>query len=434
LLSLPAPPRIFDLKVAQAQKEALKTALDQFKPIYFTLEEGAAHASYCIEMVEDAVELRRTVDNLIIRRATGNDRAAMLSHVFSAAEHVARWEDMIALNHPTSHITPEYVKLTLTLLDAEGEVLKKMQQSEVLLDIFDNRKLRFRIEVENTHPDKDLFCALFYGSSTYGYSPAGFNECVPAGKTLVAWDRTPKGEPLTFQLNGKNSALDILQLIVSEERLTLANMTLKALSDFCKETVFRHRGVDDVIRQRDIGGGSFDFSESEGETSNDWNIFTLKIRNAARVAMGVQAVQLAQGAVTLLPHPAFRANAALLSPGAAGGYRESAALLWDYARQNKQQILSFRPPQPTESPLALLLLSETDSADSLSDQPLTIHIAQTGVQQGVTGEVLGIAGEKVMQIGDLLPVADGWEAHIRTLPLSENKGRTLAQFVFVLPT
>lgn len=430
LASLPVPPYIIDLKADEPWRKEVLQAVEKFETVRFCLRAHAGHTDYRIEANEQAISLWRTTDGLLIQKATGDNRPAMMQHIFSCAEHVTRWEEIVALDNTTSQIRPEHIAFTLSLLDEEGNVIQRSQQPEIILDIFDNQKIRFQVEVENKHEVQDLHCALFYASSSYAHSNAGFNECVKRGTSTVAWDRTDKGQPLTFQLNGKNSALDTLRLIVSQQKLTLATIALLPIKLGTEKVFANDRSDGTLTRSKDIGGGSADFGD-ENERLDQWNVFTLKVRNVACVKVGEEPALLAQGAVTVLPHPVFRANASVSPAGAAGGYREPATLLLEEARYKGWPVASFAPPQPVEAPLCVLSFSAVENEQALAEQPLLLRIKVKDIPPATSGKVWALEGENAKEIGVLTPSAEGWEAAIAHLPAVQSRGRMVAQLIFV---
>jgi len=396
LTSLPVPPLIFNLQGDVVPKKEMVTALSQFKPLYFTFQEQAVQAPYSVKIQDNAIQIIRNIDGLMIREANGNNQPAMLNDIFQAAEHLARWEKAMILENAKTQIKGADIELILIILDDQGQEIWSTTQPEVMLEIVQQQKWRFRVEARNNHAFQTYYCALFYASSSYGLMATGFNEPILPKKAAIVWDRTPNGDPLTFQLNGKNSALDVLKLFVSQEKATFANIAINALTVGKVMTFSRDRS-DGLGRTKDIGGGGLDLGE-EG-VFNDWRTLQLKVRSVAHYpGVGPAPVTLAGGKIMVQPHPTFRASAAWVSPGAAGRYIEPAAILVQYAAQNNLKILQFAPPTAAESPLSVLMLSRIERGADLEAIPLKIQL-DTPATMGKNWKIVTWDGNKIQVAG-----------------------------------
>jgi hypothetical protein len=390
LTTLPTLPLIFHLTGDAAQKAEIKTALAAYKPLYFGLQEDSVLAPYRMDMTNDSIRILRNADGMMIREVFGINRSAVIATIFQAAEHLARWEKTLTLENRKTQIKASDIDLILCVLDDAGQEIWRTNQPEVMLEMMQpKQKIRFHIEVRNNNAFETLHCALFYGSSSYGFGTAGFNEPILPGKSAIA----AEGSFLT--LNGKNSGADFLKLFVSQQKIAFANMEIEPLK--LGEIIEIKRAEVPTIT-KDIGGGGLDLEE---DPQMDWRTLNLSIRTAMHYpVVGQEALSLAGGEMVILPHPTFRASAALIAPGTAAGYREPAAILTQYAAQNNLKILRFLPPTTQEALLSVLMLSHLEHAADLATTPLKIQL-DAALTTGRKWQVLAFDGDKIQVAGSV---------------------------------
>jgi pimeloyl-ACP methyl ester carboxylesterase len=428
LTSLPAAPMLMQLEAPADLSAKTQEALVAFKPLYFALEENAPHAPYCLRIAPREMQLLRTTDGLRLRTIEGDDWDKMLADAFEKMEHIARWEKTISLDNPGSKInTPgQQVELLLVELDAQGQVLHKHQQEEVIIDILTadgkEQPVPFRLEVRNNHPSRPRYCAIFYGASNYRLFSVGFNEEIPPGATMVAWERTPKGNPLSFTLNGKNEEVDLLKMFVSNRPIKLEALEQKPLRIGETVSFWRTRGAGEGLSGAK-GVSDFDDEPTVEVETDDWHAFTMKVKCVARQAsVGEREVPLANGAIKVLPHPSFRAGLGMSTAFAGSRSVEPMAVIAELAQSAGFELLQFSDRSRSADPAANMLeLSDLNNEDSLAEQPLEIEI-DAGLRQNENVEDLLLPmtfdGEHLLPIG-LVERLEGGKARVQISHLPE---------------
>ena len=440
LISLPASPMLVRLEGPPAQTAQAQQALAAFKPLYFSLAEEAPHAAYCLRIGQQDIQLLRTADGLRLRTVEGNDWDKMLPDAFEKMEHIARWEKTLGLDNPASKMPPSEVELLLVELDDQGQVLRKTADKEVIIDILSangkEQKVTFRLEVRNNHPSRPRHCAIFYGASNYALFSVGFNEEVPPGSTAIAWERTPKGNPLSFTLNGKNEETDLLKMFVSSRPINLESLAQQGIKVGETVSFWVTRGMEKGAGLlADRGIADFDDEMAEEEDANDWYAFTMKVKCVARQAsVGDRAVPLADGAITVLPHPSFRAGLGLSSAYAGSRSIEPMAVIADLAKGASAELLRFGDSSRSTSPAANMLeLTDLANEADLAEHPLEIEIdAHLQQQEGAEEMLLPMTfdGEHLLPIGSVQRLDNGKAlVQISQLPdkLEDSRRRSLGK-------
>jgi pimeloyl-ACP methyl ester carboxylesterase len=281
----------------------------------------------------------------------------------------------------------------------------------------EEEKVPFRLEVRNKNGSKMRYCALFYASEQYGFSPMGFNEPVPGGSTAIAMERNPKGVQYSFELNGKTESTDIFKLFVSNTKLSAEALEQKGFK--LGETVyFGHtkgitRGELQLSKPKDI----FGLDDDDVEDPNDWYTITLRVKCVAREAsVGESAVSLAGNFIQILAHPFLRAGVGLST--ASGGSRsiEPMSVVTELAQNSGVELLTFADGTQEKSRLAvappnMLELSDLEHASGVdTTHPLQIKIAanlQSSDQMEETLLALTFDGEHLIPVGESIRQENG---------------------------
>jgi pimeloyl-ACP methyl ester carboxylesterase len=422
LRSLPSPKALYELQGPEALVVEAKQALEAFKAVYFELQQNAPHAAYYLTLEREKIQLFRRADDALLRTLEGNDREAMFQDVFEKMELIARWEAMVALENRGARINRNDVELVLVEMDQQGNVLRSTSQNEVMVDILrrgeEEQRVPFRLEIRNKNGSKMRHCALFYAPSDYSFSPLGFNEPVPGGSTMIAFDRNPKGVQYAFELKGKPEGTDIFKLFVSNtklsgEALKQNGFTLGETDSFWQAKGVTRGGVQ-LSKPKDIFGQDDD---DEVEDINDWYTITLRVKCVARQAsVGDSEVSLADKFIKILGHPFLRAGLSLGT--ASGGSRsiEPLSVVAELAQNSGVELLTFADAtrdktRDAAAPPNILELSDLEHTDGVDEtHPLQIQIAanlQKSDQMEETLLAMTFDGEHLLPVGETIRQENG---------------------------
>lgn len=416
LTSLPAPKTVFLLQGPAMQMAEAQRALQAFQPVHFDLQDNVPQAAIRLEMTGEHIQIIRTADDARLRTIEGNDWEKMFADAFEKLEQIARWEKTLKLDNQDSKINRSDVELVLVEMDENGTVLRKTSDPEIVVDILrlnnTEQKVPFRLEVRNKNTGKSRHCALFYADDQYGFHAMGYNEEVPAQKTAIAMDRNPGGTQYKFELNGKNEAMDIFKLFVSNSKISGDGLPQKGFT--VGETVDywvtrgTTRGEETVSGARAVFGLD---TKAPAEDINDWYALTLRVKSVARQAgVGEQTVSLANNFIKILPHPSFRSGVALSAAGAASRSIEPMSVIAELAKHSGMNLLPFGESTRDAAPSNMLELSDVLNENSLADQPLEIEIAaQLQEMDGFEDFLLPLTfdGQHLIPVGEVTRMANG---------------------------
>lgn len=290
LLSLQAPKTNYLLKGDPVEIEAVKNALAAFNPTWFDLREDALHASICMEISHQQIQLIRRADGRPLRTIRGDMPEKMLPDAFEKLERIARWENTLDLDNKNSKISRDDIELIFVELDSNNAEISRTSAPEITLDILQlngrEQPRPFRIEIRNKHDQKTKHCALFYAGDNYSFTPVGFNEPVLPQTTAVAMDKNHEGEQFAFHLKGKKMSVDILKLFVSNHKISGAGLQQKGFIigetvDYLRKDTSAMRGATENLKSR--GLNLYD-EDGEEEDINDWYTVKVTVRSVAKMA------------------------------------------------------------------------------------------------------------------------------------------------------
>lgn len=414
LTSLPAPKTIYGLSGdADKIREAL-LAQDQFNPLFFELRTDASHPAYRMEVEEKKIQLFRNADGLLLRSIEGSDWDRMFADAFEKLEHIARWEKTVELDNPDVRIDRSEVELILSEIDDSGNIIAIRAGNEVTVDILllngVEQKVPFRLDVRNKNSQKARHCALFYATADYGIRALGYNELVPAGTTVTALERTPKGKRYAFELNGKSEETDIFKLFISNSPISgeaLGQKDIRIGESVQYERTKGMRGERAVLGKRGIGLDE----EGQDEDINDWFAITLRVKSVAKVAgVGNQTISLVNDVIKISAHPSFRAGVGVASVNTAARSIEPMSLIAELAANTGLEMLAFGEVSRGLSSLNMLELTDIQQADSLKEQPLELEIAaqlKGGEDEEEMMLPLTFDGEHLLPIGEVSRLENG---------------------------
>ena len=425
LLSIPEPPPTYRLEGTKNTLVEALDALKKFKPVHFSLEKDPPNAAYRVALEKNDILLYRESDQLLIRRLEGNDRPAMFHDAFEKLELIALWESSVALHNGNTRIKKNDVEILFVELDDNNNVLYKHSGSEVILDLLKDESRRVRIEVRNNNPTKARHCALFYASSYYGFLNTSFNELVYPLKTVIAWERTPHGEPLVFDLAGKNEAMDIFKLFVSNSPIDLSGMGQEGFLVGETKSHWKKKGQDDSQVRGDRSAlGGFGLRSTVKEEDDDWTVVTTKVKSVAKKpAISDRPVPLAGGAISFQPHPSFRADVSFGATSTGGRNIEPMSIIAEMAQACDATLFKIGDASRSVAPANMIELSNIENANDLADRPLEFNLV-AGLKEGETLLPLTFDGEHILPVGTVERTKDGdAKVSIRHIPDTADERR-----------
>ncbi|MET6997068.1 caspase family protein [Chitinophaga defluvii] len=417
-ISISVLPQGYALKTAKPeQKDLVEKALQTFQPVYFSLQENITQAPYTLEVKRDEIRIIRNADGFVVRTLEGDNLDPMLQDAFEKLETIGRWEKTLQLENEATGIKAEEVQLILAELDAEGEVVRKTAAAEVIVEVLvsggKEQPVPFRIEVRNNHPSWSYHCALFYASGSYGFMPAGFNEEVPAQKTIWAMDRDANGNRFDFKLNGKPEATDILKLFISTQKIDAHLLEIKGFVPGETVSYWTKRGAKELpatAASRDIMG----LSAGTGNAvirQTDWRTNTMRIKCVARLAeVGPGNVSLPEAGITVLGHPALTAGLELSAVANTSRNIEDMVAIIDLANNYDMEILPLGTASRGTATPNMLTLTDIRNTETLTAHPLQLEIAANLVTNGEAEEYLlpvTFDGVHFLPVGEVTPMDNG---------------------------
>jgi pimeloyl-ACP methyl ester carboxylesterase len=416
-ISIPVLPESYQLIVADADLKAqVNKALQAFQPVYFNLLEEMAQAPYSLEVKKNELKITRKADGFIVRTIEGDNLELMLGDAFEKLEIIGRWEKTLQLDNDVTTIAKNEVELILVELDATGNVIHKTSEEAVVVEaVLTNGKeqaVPFRVEVRNNHPTYSFHCALFYAAENYGFKPAGFNEEVPAQKTVWAMDRDARGNMFEFKLNGKPEATDILKLFISTQKIDTHLLEIQGFKTGETKSYWTTRGAKEVapaMVSRDIMGLSD--NDEEGPRKPDWRTNTMRIKCIARLAVvGPEAVTLPDAGITVLAHPTLTAGLELSAVANTSRNIEDMVAIMDLAGSYDMEVLSLGTSSRGTAVPNMLTLTDIRNGADLQEQPLQLEItADLKVTPEEEQYLLPVTfdGEHFLPIGQVTPLENG---------------------------
>lgn len=417
-ISIPVLPQGYQLKTAKPeQKYLVEKALKVFQPVYFSLQETITQAPYTLEVKRDEIRIIRNADGFVVRTLEGDDLDQMLQDAFEKLEIIGRWEKTLQLENEATNINPEEVQLILAELDAEGEVVRKTSAAAVVVEVLvsagKEQPVPFRVEVRNNHPSWSYHCALFYASANYGFIATGFNEEVPAQKTVWAMDRDANGNRFDFKVNGKPEATDILKLFISTQKIDAHLLEIKGfvpgetISNWTKRG---GKGLPATGASRDIMGLSAD-AGGTAIRKTDWRTNIMRIKCVARLAeVGPNQVALPEAGITVLAHPALTAGLELSAVANTSRNIEDMVAIIDLAKNYDMEILPLGTASRGTAIPNMLTLTDIRNEEELATHPLQLEIVANLYSSDEEDQYLlpvTFDGEHFLPVGDVTPMENG---------------------------
>lgn len=253
LVEWPLIPLSIDLQTDETGRAEFQANWKNTKALYFELEENAALAPYRLEVAGEEFKIVRNADQLRIQTIV-QEPALAFKEAYALLENICRWEKVLTLASANKRAA---VDLVLVQLDQDQNIIREIQASEIILDIFFKNgveeKMPFRLEARN-HTNETWYGLFLYLAQNYGIHKL-YNEEIPAKSTVVLMEAA-------FELNGKIQAKDYFKLVTSRQSI--------------KEYLFTQEGL--ALGKRQVGSNrGFEVRPLEEEDSlSDWHAVIMK--------------------------------------------------------------------------------------------------------------------------------------------------------------
>lgn len=412
MTSIPVPPIPVQLQTNEEGKKKIENGIATYQPIYFELIDSSINADYKLDVKDQQLRIWRNADDLLIRTITGTDEAQMFFDAFETLEKLCKWDKSLDLDNPKTQLNRDDVELRLVEMDGKRNVLRETSAPEILIDILIQEKVEqkvpFRIEAHNHHTTNQRYCALFYFSDNYGIYNM-YNDTIPPKSHAIILDYQADGKPYAFELTGKNEALDIFKLLISNQKVS--DYLLGQNPVDIGETVQYSRTRGDVGEAKSRGIGMP--SKRKTEREDDWYTHTMKIKSVGQQAkVGEQSIQLADGAIKILGRKSgegekpFSASLSLSNAGNKTRSLDSSKIFLDVAKESNSALFNFGQNTRSASPSNILVLNDIENEDQLTTNPLQIEI-NTQLKESETILPFTFDGEHIIPIGESTTQADG---------------------------
>jgi hypothetical protein len=261
---------------------------------------AADGARYAIRQTEQGTGLfRQTPEQLVM--GIEAPLAEALPTLLSTLETMARWERTLTLSNPDSALPPEAITLEIW---PEGHT-KSVASEEWIVDITgESGEVKFGLYAEN-RSQQPLYIALLYADNRFGVTPI-------TPRDLESEPLYPR-ERHALIPKGKGSLSDLDPNRSDEHLILLASVApfpsgLLAQSALPAEQLYRWLGQAPAPRM-------LSRNLSTADPIGAWTSrrVTISLRRQ-KALLGDQAGSLAQGTITIQPHPQLRGYASLQGP------------------------------------------------------------------------------------------------------------------------
>jgi hypothetical protein len=377
---------------------------------------------------------RASAERPLVAEIEGAGEAAARLAV-ARLEHVARWQAVAALQNPDTRLgdAPVVFTMHIPVTTGRGTTWEDVDpRHEARLYYTQSggkwRAPQFRLTLTNAS-DVDLHCALLWLGESYSVKslfPAGA-QLVPSksefavngGKELYGIVPDEKWKA------GHTELTDQIKLIVSREQF---DPTLFDQGPI--DTHVRARGAKGLVRprsmlerlanrvaSRDIGMEPDDDELLGDWTTNDLTLTVVRPWNAVEVPPEGAQAELGAG-VTLIGHPAFKAQASLVSitdVGRALGALGAPAIFRDDPQLS--QPFLFETARGTDPGLGALLLTDIQHPETVtSATPLRLRVG-TSLAPGEHVIPYAWDGEFYLPLGSGRRIGDAAEIELRQIPV-----------------
>ncbi|MBB4079131.1 hypothetical protein GGR28_001748 [Lewinella aquimaris] len=415
LQSPPRPAAPVHLKVgADWETQLLEGGAGRPSP-YYHLSPSGTRAAYSVVEGGGGLRIVRQADDRTLYTVSGAPAEGVVRALLNRLETVMRWEYLVALDATAPIADRDAVELILEVRERGHWVVPPVMNNETVVAIphTDGRTdfLQFRVSVRNRHPDKPLYCALFFPTDRYHYYFTGFNARVDAGTTVVAWDEVADGSPTRFAASGTPTSLHLLKLFVSERELDVSGMNSPGFTIGETERVSSNKrsvvpGIDPM---------------DSAPAGADWWAQLLRIRvDEQQPAIGAEPLVLLDGQVTVRQRrDTFRAEVAVSSLGQGKrSLSENSRLRELLDGQRGTEVVQFSSGRRGSTNYAVLELRNIHNAGALADNPLELEL-DLAMEPDDGLQAVAFDGEYLLPIGELSTPASASRSILRIHHLPE---------------
>ncbi len=442
LISTPAPPMVINIVAPKVLEEAALAALAVHRPLYYTLQPLSENAPYTLALQENELRILQASDQFALSTFEGNDWDAMFQSAFVRLEGMARWLKIMHLDNPGTLLMlrtgdpakplKRDVEVVLSELDNNKKVVFQHTGQEVNIDILQDNGVEtpvpFKLEIRN-NAARPRFCALLYGDENFRIVKATDIGEVPAQSTQIAYENT-------FDLKLKKADYSILKVLVSNHPIRPELLEQKAplkKGEMQKFWTSRDAAEPSIMADGDRGIGDLTEDESlEQIDLHDWFAINLHIRCIGRQpGVGEKEVALADRAIVIRPHPAFRAGVGLATVQSGNRDFDPMTTMCDMAKIAGLELFSLDGSSRNAASANMLVLTDLQNEESLKDNPLQLEIAadlQTNNDLEESLLALTFDGEHFLPVGETERLDNGNALiSISHLPDTEDKNRSLGK-------
>ena len=392
--SMPQAPMLVAFDGDAAARATLEAALAGDELVNVVLAARGADDGFVIAVEGTALTLRQVDTGTMIKSvAIGSGEWA--KPMVAALGHVAQWRRSLTLANPRPRLDPAKVDFEFVEQRGDGSPLVHTGPDLTIElikvgDKWPRRTGQLRLRNRTGQP---LHYALVVYSPDYGVKVMA-NEQIVASEdyqTILIPNQAGTPDPnVFFSIDRGDETIEQLKVIFSTERVDDFLLDLEPLTD-----------------ERGFGSASDPDEDAAKPISNDWLTKDLRVKIVRRLdQVGPAPLTLADGQVTIDPHPSVTANVSLSTAvGAArGGDGDDMAMARRLAASGLR-LAALGGTRGGDNP-NILELTDIGNADALATNPLSIRLAMPlGKDEAVVAMVQD--GRHMLLAGDCWRDEDG---------------------------
>ena len=312
--------------------------------------------------------------------------------IVRAAEHVARWRLLADRANPATSLSGD--SYNLTCFDEDGRQLVAPIERQYPEPGNRTKQPTIKIRIQN-RSNRRLFFVLLALSELYGVTPLlpGPGQWLEAGEEV--WATGEDGRPVLYLdvPQGQERATDLVKLIVSSEEFDAQQLVQDPMTPPTRDRgIALAPGV-----TRGIG------RSPQVPTSSDWTTSDLTVTTIlpeVHRQVGLHAVDLVPGAVTIAPHSSFTAKVRLSSQSSAS--RDASVPLQAPLFRDQPAIFeayAFAPALTRGNELSVLELTDMTRAEDVTPQKPLVLTVDTPLGADEQVLALGYDGADYLPLG-----------------------------------